>query len=230
MGRIYSQSYFHYTKDLNTLISILQNGFRGHYCREEFRYNQKIINIYVPMVSFCDIPLSHIPDITYGGFGIGMYSVWGNAQKLTPVCYFPKDIKCTLSSFICQQANRYYEKSMQKSLNSSRCPAILAYSKPRNKYTSSGHRSDNYVEKEWRKAYLECSIDSKMHGQIHPKMLLTFNCNEISFIIVPDESNRKQLVDNISPFSQIGGNSISKSQLQYVISKIITIEEIKKNF
>lgn len=230
MGRIYSQSYFHYTQNLSSLVSILQGGFLGHYCREEFRYNKQIINIYIPMVSFCDIPLAHIPFITYGGFGIGMSSVWGNAQKLTPICYFPKDDGCPLTAFISKQANDYSTRLQKQRKTSGIVPAILAYAKPRYKYTTSGHRADNYIEKEWRKAYLDCSVDLSMHGQPCEKMHLKFTYDQIDFIIVPDNVQRQLLIDFISDFSRIGGNSLSSSQVLSVISKIITIEEIKKNY
>lgn len=215
---------------MQSLLSILRGGFLGHYCREEFRYNRQMINIYVPMVAFCDIPLSHIPSVTYGGYGIGMSSIWGNAQKLTPICYFPKDDRCALTSFITNQANDFYVDLQKKGISKGACAAIVAYSKPRNKYTTKGHRADNYVEKEWRKAYLECSINPADHKQPHRKMLLRFAYNAIDFIIVPNNSSRDQLISHLTNFNQIGGNSILPSQLLSVISKIITIEEIKNNY
>lgn len=85
MGKIYSTSYFHYTRDLNTLIQILQNGFIGSFCREDFQYNKQLFSLHIPMVSFCDLPLSQITNITYGDYAIGMSSVWGNKEKLTPI-------------------------------------------------------------------------------------------------------------------------------------------------
>lgn len=39
MSRIYSNSYFHYTKEMEYLVGILENGFKGHYCEEEFKVN-----------------------------------------------------------------------------------------------------------------------------------------------------------------------------------------------
>lgn len=230
MGRIYSQSYFHYTKNFESLLSILRGGFLGHYCREEYRYNRKIIEIYVPMVSFCDIPLSHIPSITYGGYGIGMSPTWGNTQKLTPVCYFPKDEGCPLTSYINKQADDFYMRLLKQTKKSGRAPAILAYSKPRYKYNARGHRADNYIEKEWRKVYLDCSIDQLTHGNPCSRMLLKFKYTDIDFIIVPDSKTREKLIDNITDLNQIGGNEIKYTRLLNVISKIITIEEIAKNY
>lgn len=231
MSRIYSNSYFHYTKDFDLLTSILKHGFKGYYCREEFKVGRNVKNIYIPMVSFCDLPLAHISQITYGDWGVGMSSVWGNANELTPVCYFPNNIRSTLTHYISILVNDFFKKALTSNKSINRCAPLLAYAKPRRKYTSTKHRSDNYIERECRKAYVDCSIDQDFHRRPHPTMLLKFSVDDIDFIIVPSETERKQLIDTIINFNMVGGSPLtSPTQRLILISKVITKQEILKNY
>jgi len=90
-----SNSLFHFTKQYQTLLQILLNGFKPRYSIEDIRWlgfpgDSKIG---VPMVSFCDIPLSlneaHIRD--FGNYGLGMSREWGQRNYVTPVRYVQKD-------------------------------------------------------------------------------------------------------------------------------------------
>lgn len=86
---------FHFTGSLENLIAILTNEFRPHFCLEDFnvllgdRPHQDNMEWAVPMVSFCDIPLSqtgfHLS--VYGDYGIGMTKSWGRSNGITPVLY-----------------------------------------------------------------------------------------------------------------------------------------------
>jgi hypothetical protein len=76
---ISANTLFHFTGHLENLVSILTNEFRPHFCLEDFntltrRYKHEIdLEKAVPMVSFCDIPLSQIAFhlSIYGDYGIG---------------------------------------------------------------------------------------------------------------------------------------------------------------
>ena len=100
MSRIYSHSFFHYTNEEFKLIGILREGFIASYAKEEFMdLNGKLQHLYIPMVSFCDVPLSHIENPTvYGNFAVGMNRAWGNSKKLSPVAYYPRDCRLIPSS------------------------------------------------------------------------------------------------------------------------------------
>lgn len=238
MSRICSNSFFHYTKSMGKLLGILQSGFRGHYCHEEFKCSDgEMLHLSIPMVSFCDIPLSHIPAITYGEYGIGMTSIWGNAKNLTPVCYFPNSTKKPLTRFIAQLAQEQKDEKCEK------CNNLLAFAKPYNKYANpQGYRLNNYREREWRKAYNTVFIkndeeDSAALSQNkppkqHPTMLLTFSNADITFILVPNDRERLVLIRSIQDFKSIGGTSseISDEDRLLLVSKILTIDDIKRNF
>lgn len=85
---------FHFTKDLNTLKKILKEGFRVTYCKEYF--GDSFMGI--PMVSFCDIPLSRTDQHTkdYGKYVIGLDKEMLLANKnipyLNPVIYCHSEI------------------------------------------------------------------------------------------------------------------------------------------
>ena len=58
MGIISSNTLFHWTNK-DSLIGILKNEFKINYCRENLSLKRDIqMTIRVPLVSFCDIPLS----------------------------------------------------------------------------------------------------------------------------------------------------------------------------
>ncbi|TDB67123.1 abortive infection system antitoxin AbiGi family protein [Arundinibacter roseus] len=95
---ISSSSLFHFTSgDLNILKKILENGFLVSKSEEILRsqYGKSDTHFNIPMVCFCDIPLSliesHIKIYCFNNgekvFGIGMNKDWGINNKLNPVIY-----------------------------------------------------------------------------------------------------------------------------------------------
>jgi hypothetical protein len=85
-----SNTLFHFTKNRETLVKILDTGFKLSFCKEHYAINGVSSGfVYIPMISFCDIPLGQIINHVekYGGFGIGMTKTWGIKHKLNPVLY-----------------------------------------------------------------------------------------------------------------------------------------------
>lgn len=80
-----SNSLFHYTEKFSSLKSILEEGFLLSYCME--------YNMAIPMVSFCDNPLSQAKYFldNYGNYAIGMNIDWAIKNKLNPVVYLEKN-------------------------------------------------------------------------------------------------------------------------------------------
>ena len=99
---ISSSSLFHYTSNgLKGLKSILKNGFEISLCTEtKINYLEngitEIEKLAIPMLCFCDIPLSLIGNHstiyrskTEGVFSIGMTKKWGIDNGLNPIIYIP---------------------------------------------------------------------------------------------------------------------------------------------
>jgi len=84
-----TSSLFHYTKDLDTLKSILKEGICPNYCKEEYPSQNQCMIIGIPMVSFCDIPLKQTAVFRerYGNFAIGLDKEWGIRNGINPILY-----------------------------------------------------------------------------------------------------------------------------------------------
>src|SRR3989304_3361018 len=92
MSILSSETLFHFTDSIIKLKSILKNEFYPRYSLESYPLDPKessILEIGVPMVSFCDIPLSRVKEhvTIYGYYGIGMSKEWAEKKGLNPVLY-----------------------------------------------------------------------------------------------------------------------------------------------
>lgn len=103
METLSSNTLFHFTSNAGYLVSILQEGFKPRYCVEDFSMFEFIlgkdnIELAVPMVCFCDIPLSKVKDHVgkYGSFGIGLTKEWGIREKVSPLIYVNENSATTL--------------------------------------------------------------------------------------------------------------------------------------
>lgn len=89
-----TSSLFHYTKKVGDLKLILENGLKPNYCKEDF---SKIIDMQVigiPMICFCDIPISRAStfrqgkdDTGYGNYALGLTKEWGIMNNINPILY-----------------------------------------------------------------------------------------------------------------------------------------------
>ena len=75
---------FHYTDNFEVLLKILKNGFAPSYCKELINN----VEYYIPMISFCNIPLRDVDlYMRYGKYGIGMSLEWALKNSISPVIY-----------------------------------------------------------------------------------------------------------------------------------------------
>ena len=98
MPVISSNTLFHFTPKIERLKKILLNGFRPNYCMENLDAIQKkgeaVLNpLAIPMVCFCDLPLSQISKhcVHYGNYGLGMKKDWAKDYGISPVIYVYQD-------------------------------------------------------------------------------------------------------------------------------------------
>ena len=161
---------FHYTKTIFSLKSMLQNGFIPSYCLEKVGDNK----YYIPMVSFCNIPIKDVELYArYGNYGIGMSLDWAIKNCISPVVYthekttfrnihheinniliwdlmekmIPNAIKAKLKDDEDKTDYSKFEEII-KQVNKITVPAIQHYKNWKVEYK--GKEILTYLEKEWR--------------------------------------------------------------------------------
>ena len=89
---------FHFTNNLENLKGILKSNFLPRYCYEDWGtifpdMKTRLVNSAIPMVCFCDIPLSSIAEhvADYGKYALGLSKKWAFENKLNPVLYMAPD-------------------------------------------------------------------------------------------------------------------------------------------
>lgn len=84
-----TSSLFHFTKDPGVLLRILETGLIPNYCREDLSYFDRKVNVGVPMISFCDIPLTRTSmfKARYGDYAIGLSKEWALKKQINPILY-----------------------------------------------------------------------------------------------------------------------------------------------
>lgn len=242
--RIYSSSFFHYASNLDAIKGIIKDGFKVFYCKEEIYSDNSREYIGIPMVSFCDIPLSCLDQINYGGgqIGIAMKRNWGISHELQPVLYYPNNKNCQSTKMIIEATKSFKSNNTYKSTY-----GILGYSKPMVKITKvKGVNANNYIEREWRKVYANYGVQKwltlaeyntyRSNKNLPKKQVgspLKFGVDDIDFIIVPRKHIDEivQYVLNMN-FNRIGGKEnvpINQNDKIMLISKIIAFESLKSN-
>lgn len=239
-----SNSLIHFTKNSESLKGILNEGFKVKYCLENLVTSEGNLNYSIPMVSFCDIPLSSIKDhiIKYGGYGIGLTQEWGKAQKMNPVLYIDNNSSLAAGFYKAYMSMFTARKISEITENEGNLANVVRYMK---NYEGELNRAENVTanyrfadEKEWRfvpdpkdaqlfvkGALLTPAIKTKMNDKVS-KLRLTFQPKDIKYIIVNDETE-------ISEFIEVLRKSKAKHSLEDIerlITRIITTEQILTDF
>lgn len=95
------------------MIKILQEGMIPNFCKEEFSTNTSNYVVGIPMISFCDIPLTRTDIFTgrYGNHAIGLSKEWALRNGINPILYISnEDIISSLRFY------RSYELHLQTEL------------------------------------------------------------------------------------------------------------------
>ncbi|MFN0036172.1 MAG: abortive infection system antitoxin AbiGi family protein [Saprospiraceae bacterium] len=164
---ISSNSLFHFTRELPYLKSILTEGFLPSYCLENFDIfkfiaegaNVSSFEMAVPMVCFCDIPLSKVKThmTTYGHYGIGLSKDWGIKYGVSPLFYVSGDSATTQSiyySLTYLRNHPSFGKDPILDQQHDRLTRLIRFTKP---YKGKSYRNGKYLnnitfynEREWR--------------------------------------------------------------------------------
>jgi hypothetical protein len=162
---------FHYTKRIEFLLQIIENGFFPSYCYEKIND----LEYYIPMVSFCNIPLKDVDDyLRYGNYGIGLSLVWAVKHSISPVVYIHENTpfadlhrqinKLHISEYLAKTIKDVFNKAldgesiseeddledpkMLMAVNEITVPAVQFFKNW--KTTHKGNEVITYLEREWR--------------------------------------------------------------------------------
>lgn len=184
-----TSSLFHFTKDPGVLLRILETGLVPNYCREDLSYFGRTVNVGVPMISFCDIPLTRTSmfKARYGDYAIGLSKEWALKKQINPILYvnderillslgFLRNYYRTLDDEVKErggsdnsiQINLFSQKSLdgiKAFVNRSNARdavySLMGYMKRYISKGPDGNDQSNYIENEWRYVVTGEGIDWK---------------------------------------------------------------------
>ncbi len=243
-----STSLFHFTKNLETLQSILANGFYPRLSVEDVSWTgiPGLEFVAFPMVCFCDIPLGRIEDHVdfYGEYGLGMSKEWALKNGLNPVFYVSSSAPVGKSIVeAIQAAVRDDEADADKSeYSTDHLHFMWAHAKPIFGKMVVGEKpvsKDFYVESEWRHipildtlrravsmdTYEDETWKKKQNERLQAEAVLKFNPEDIRYLFVPRDSDIPLLVDFIN--SQLA--SFPLVDLKILLTRITSLEHVRKD-
>ena len=184
-----TSSLFHFTKDPGVLLRILETGLVPNYCREDLSYFGRTVNVGVPMISFCDIPLTRTSmfKARYEDYAIGLSKEWALKKQINPILYvnderillslgFLRNYYRTLDDEVKErggsdnsiQINLFSQKSLdgiKAFVNRSNARdavySLMGYMKRYISKGPDGSDQSNYIENEWRYVVTGEGIDWK---------------------------------------------------------------------
>ncbi len=243
--RISSSSLIHFTKKKDALKGILNEDFKVKFCLEKIHTPIGEMFNAIPMVSFCDIPLSGLKEHIekYGDYAIGLKKSWGQKNGLNPVLYVDK------SSSLANNAH-----SSLRALLSGK--AVSDFTELENNLADVVRYMKNYEahlltqkldipdyrfadEKEWR--YVPSINDAKLvlNGKYYngkkkqevndqiSHLRLKFKPSDISYIIVKNDS---EIGEFIKVLKESKGKNYSYDDVEILMTRIITKEQIINDF
>ena len=246
MSNISSSSIFHFTNKFEYLKNILKDEFIPRYSLENLRIGKANFEIAIPMICFCDIPLSNIKQHIrkYGDYAIGMSIEWADNNGINPVIYL-KD-NSILSKQI-QKVSTIIKPESQTDITNPEAifalTDILRYIKPFNGSFSRDWNKYNeqdekfYDEREWRyipsigdtkikKAFIYRDEYENLRDKSLPECKLRFIPKDIKYIIVSNESEIPLILETIKNVK----SHRKPAEIELLSSKILTIEQIKNDF
>ena len=213
---ISANTLFHFTKDIKTIVSILETKFYPRLCLEDTVISQFPFRLAIPMVCFCDIPLSQIAEHTskYGNYAIGIKKDWAIKQGVTPVLYVHEN--SLISNTIISEMKQLGAKKKEEDDITAKVMKYIDTICLMKRYQGYDDRLKKeirfYDEREWRyvpprqssdqfcylmeSAYKDEHVRSLINME-NEKYGLIFNPDMINYIIVDKESEILLIKDSI---------------------------------
>jgi hypothetical protein len=250
---ISSSTLFHFTSDLDRVVGILENDFRPHFSLENLNVlapkeaSRPELEFAVPMVSFCDIPLSQVEKHTraYGKYGLGLTKEWGRRNKIAPVLYTYRGSRLAsrLSALAINSLTgpTLQVRQLQDSFYDLSC-YVKPYEGPLERRGKTTPRYRFYDEREWRyvpppasdlyrygmtKAEFGNSAGrAQGNAWLWNRSRLKFAPRDIKYIIVAKEDEIVPAIHHV----ERGKSRFGPDQVRLLISRIVSAEQILSDF
>lgn len=245
---------FKFMGELRFLKEIIENkAIIPRYYEEVIDYLNVdgLEKIVFPMVCFCDINLSKLDNHVrfYGKFGIALNKKWGINKGVQCINYINKNSNTGKDfSYLFTKALNNLDESKFDEYNNYLFGSLLFMKPLVGKMLRNGkRRSKNFTdEKEWR--YVPKIQDDDKIQLLIPQdyvgdenvyymysegmkklrhLWLTFNYDDIEYIMVETKADRKDFIDFIMNNESINCDTIKKYEL---ISKIIVYNVVRKDW
>jgi len=249
---------FHFTTKEN-LLGILRNEFYARYALENHNiFGEEVPerHIAIPMVSFCDIPLSQIKDHVekYGDYALGLTKDWAKSHGIAPVLYaYPGSLTSEAIANIFENLPPYDRAQKFEGLQQAQ-RNLTYFSFYVKMYEGRMYRDDAYLEelvrfydeREWRyipsiSVLSQSGMSSFLRKPIYDDPLmrsaensilskadrLSFEPKYIKYIITKSESEILETVDTVL---QIKGPNFPYDEVRKLTSRIISLEQVLEDF
>jgi hypothetical protein len=226
-------TFFHFTSYKNLKLILDCQYFQVNYSQERITLRQTTIHPFIPMVCFCDIPLTqtgeHIKK--YDGFAIGLSKEWGIGHGLNPVFYVsPIGFTVTLENLSASLKSGDFAKGAFEH--------IFSFMKPYEEFVEQ-KKLLYYDEREWRFVPYVTQFQDKIVSQIywnrglseeelkyitgHRFFILDFNISDIKYLITKSDKEKSDLI------SYLKSTRYSESLMNQSY-RILSIDEVYKDF
>ena len=224
---------FHFTKNQNTLFSILKRGLKFSFCKEDIADDAFVAP---PMISFCDIPLLSCKEhrSKYGTTAIGFdkesFANIGKGLQIGTVNYFKGhqyELTKMLTSMIKDKNKNvgWFKQFEQKRNEKNQCNydecewRLLAFSR------ENGDDISWFWDKTEYRLWREQQKDKFLED-----IVIRFKPSDIKYIVVNQESTIVSTVKKILKLTQFAGNKITQEEKEILCSRIISFENLKSDF
>jgi hypothetical protein len=241
-----SNTLIHFTNKKESLFHILEDSFKIFHCRENVVLGGKAEKIYVPMVSFCDIPMSEIKEHIgkYGSYGIGLTKEWAIRKGLNPVLYVSQTSTLSNSYRTAMKHFVFDRETVDASAEEMALLDVLRYMKNyegtlirKGATTTENYRFSD--EREWRfvpdflgdqqMLVLQNEFDDNSEQYVNEfnDTRLQFEPSDIKYIVINDDSEIGEFVDHLR---RTNGKKYSLHEIERLTTRILTTEQINGDF
>jgi hypothetical protein len=238
-----SNTLFHFTSNIDHLISILVNEFRPRYCLEDYApLWMTPPEVAIPTICFCDIPLSQTIEHMrkYGSYAIGLSKVWGLRHGITPVHYIPAKSPAA-TALAALRENR--PPANEDELVGTLLRLYMLFKPYEGVFKRRGLRSRKvrfYDEREWRwlppdlvnarmlqkDEYDDAAVLEQANNDVWQNARLPFGPDDIKYIVVADESERYPMIRALQKIKR----KYEPEVILRVSSRILTAQQVREDF